>query len=139
MVLSVVAAIAFAIGISKRKFKTAVVVPVIMIVVGLVGAGAGTLIQNLVVSPDEINKESKYLERNIEYTRYAYDSGEVTVKPFAANNDLSSEDIANNAETISNIRINDYEPAEKFYNQTQSIRQYYTFNDVDVDRYMANA
>ena len=109
-----------------------------MIVVGLVGAGAGTLIQNLVVSPDEINKESKYLERNIEYTRYAYDLGEVTVKPFAANNDLNSGDITNNMETISNIRINDYEPAEKFYNQTQSIRQYYTFNDVDVDRYMVN-
>lgn len=138
MVLSVLAAIAFAIGISKRKFKTAVILPVIMIVVGLVGAGAGTLIQNLVVSPDEINKESKYLERNIEYTRYAYDLGEVTVKPFAANNDLNSGDITNNMETISNIRINDYEPAEKFYNQTQSIRQYYTFNDVDVDRYMVN-
>ena len=29
-------------------------------------------------------------------------------------------------------------PTEKFYNQTQSIRQYYKFNDVDVDRYNIN-
>ncbi|MBQ8563592.1 MAG: UPF0182 family protein, partial [Firmicutes bacterium] len=36
------------------------------------------------------------------------------------------------------IRVNDFDPAKQFYNQTQSIRQYYTFNDVDVDRYMIN-
>jgi uncharacterized membrane protein (UPF0182 family) len=41
-------------------------------------------------------------------------------------------------ETITNIRINDFEPAEQFYNQTQSIRQYYSFNDVDNDRYWVN-
>jgi uncharacterized membrane protein (UPF0182 family) len=109
-----------------------------MIIVGVVGMGAGMLVQNFVVSPDEINKESKYLERNIEYTQYAYDLNEVDTKPFAANYDLSTEDIKNNEATFSNIRINDYLPAEKFYNQTQSIRQYYTFNDVDVDRYMVN-
>ena len=34
---------------------------------------------------------------------------------------------------ISNVRINDYAPAKKFYNQTQNIRQYYDFHDVDVD------
>lgn len=138
MALSVVAAVAFASGVMKRKFKRVVTVPVLMIAVGLLGTGAGMLVQNFVVSPDEINKESKYLEHNIEYTQHAYDLNDVTVKPFAASNDLTSEDISNNVETISNIRINDYEPAEKFYNQTQSIRAYYTFHDVDVDRYMVN-
>mgnify|MGYP000122957829 FL=1 len=59
-------------------------------------------------------------------------------KPFSASKALKSSDIAKNAETIKNIRINDYTPAEKFYNQTQSIRQYYEFNNVDVDRYEVN-
>lgn len=136
--LSVISAISFAIGITKRKFKTIFVVPAIMVVIGLVGTGAGILVQNLVVSPDEINKESQYLERNITYTQHAYDLSEVDIKSFAANNTLTKDDIANNMETISNIRINDYEPVEKFYNQTQSIRQYYSFNNVDVDRYMVN-
>ena len=49
---------------------------------------------------------------------------------------MTAADIAENSETISNIRINDFDPAKQFYNQTQSIRQYYTFNDVDNDRYM---
>ena len=109
-----------------------------MIVVGVVGIGASYLVQNFVVSPDEINKEDKYLERNIEYTQYAYELDDVSVKSFAADNKLTSEDINANTETVRNIRINDYEPVNTFYNQTQSIRQYYKFNDVDVDRYMVN-
>ena len=60
----------------------------------------------------------------------------MTTTSFAADNTLTGSDIAENSETISNIRINDFDPAQQFYNQTQSIRQYYTFNDVDNDRYM---
>ena len=75
-----------------------------MIVLGLIGNGAGYLVQNFVVSPDEINKESKYLQRNIEFTQYAYQLDDVDVKSFAADNTLSSKDITENAETINNIR-----------------------------------
>ncbi len=138
MGLSVLAAIGFAVGITKRKFKPAVIAPAAMIIVGAVGIGGALLVQNLIVTPDEIDKESKYLEYNIKYTQSAYGLDEVDMKGFEANQDLTSADIANNSDTISNIRINDYAPAKTFYNQTQSIRQYYTFNDVDVDRYMIN-
>ena len=137
-VLSVLAAILFIVNMKRKKYKSLFTIPVIMIVIGLVGNGAAYLVQNFVVSPDEINKESKYLERNIEYTQYAYQLDDVDVKSFAADNTLTSKDITANSETINNIRINDFGPAKQFYNQTQSIRQYYTFNDVDVDRYMIN-
>ncbi len=138
MGLSVLAAIGFAAGISKRNVKTVAAVPVIMICVSLLGAGAGILVQNLVVTPDEINKESKYLERNIEYTQYAYGIDGVDRKTFKASTDLDGDDISNNMDTISNIRINDYDPARTYYNQLQNIKQYYNFNDVNVDRYMVN-
>ena len=136
--LAVLSAILFIINMKRKKYKSLFTVPVIMIVLGLAGTGAGYLVQNFVVSPDEINKESKYLERNIEFTQYAYQLDNVDVKSFAADNTLTSKDITENSETINNIRINDFGPAKQFYNQTQSIRQYYTFNDVDVDRYMIN-
>lgn len=138
MVLAVLAAVGFAVGISRRRIKPAVAAPIIMIIVGIAGTGAALVVQNLVVTPDEINKESKYLERNIEFTQTAYGLKDVNKKEFAASNDLTGEDISNNDETISNIRINDYEPAKTFYNQTQSIKQYYSFNDVNVDRYNIN-
>ncbi|MDD2189333.1 MAG: UPF0182 family protein [Eubacteriales bacterium] len=138
IVLSVVAAIGFALGIMRRKYKMVFTVPVIMIILFAIGTGSGLLVQNLIVSPDEINKESKYLKNNIIFTQNAYDLQNVKIKLFPASFDLTKEDINNNMSTINNIRINDFGPAQTFYNQTQSIRLYYLFNDVDVDRYMIN-
>lgn len=135
-VLSVAGAVTIGIHIKKRKLKKAFVVPGLIIAVGIVGTGIGMLVQNFIVSPDEINKESEYLARNIEFTQYAYDIADVDKRPFQASEGLTAADIANNNDTVSNIRINDYLPVKTFYNQTQSIRQYYKFNDVDVDRYM---
>ncbi len=138
MVLSVAAAIGFALGIRKRKIRYAVVVPVLMVVLSIGGTAVAGAVQGLIVAPDEINKESKYLENNIKYTQMAYGLQDIQIKDFPAVNTLTKDDILNNMGTLSNIRINDFEPAERFYNQTQSIRSYYTFNDVDVDRYMVN-
>ncbi len=135
MIMSLVGAV-FVIPMIKRKnYRKIFVIPAAMIVIGLAGMGVAAAVQNFVVSPDEINKESNYLKRNIEFTQYAYDLDNVDVKSFPAENSLTADDIKNNNQTISNIRINDYKPVKTFYNQTQSIRQYYTFNDVDVDRY----
>jgi Uncharacterized conserved protein len=138
MVLSFVGALGVIYGIVKKKPRQILTVPVIMICVGLIGVVASAVVQNFVVSPDEISKESKYLERNIEYTQAAYGLNNVDVKSFSATGSLTAADIKANDQTIQNIRINDYKPAEKFYNQTQSIRQYYDFADIDVDRYIIN-
>lgn len=137
-VLAVIGAVLVPFQIKKKQFIKILTIPVIMIAVGALGVGAAYVVQGFIVSPDEINKEAKYLERNIEYTQYAYQLDDVTVKNFAADNKLTSADIVENTETINNIRINDYQPVNTFYNQTQSIRQYYKFNDTDVDRYMVN-
>ncbi|MDO4552360.1 MAG: UPF0182 family protein [Bacillota bacterium] len=138
IVLAVVAAVMFLRGLQRRRLRTVLIVPIIMILLTVVGTGASMLVQQFIVSPDELSKESPYLENNIAFTRYAYDLQDVRIQTFSAANDLTAEDILNNMETISNIRINDFEPALKFYNQTQVIRMYYLFNDVDVDRYMIN-
>ena len=133
--LSVAGAITTVIYVKKKDFKKLIRVPVIMVIVGIAGVATAAVVQNMVVAPDEINKEKKYLANNIEYTQYAYDVNDVDIKPFKADNNLTVTDLSNNKETINNIRINDYEPVKTFYNQTQSIRQYYKFNDIDVDRY----
>ena len=137
-VLSVLAGIMFVIQMKKKNYRKILTIPVIMIAVGIVGTLGQFLVQQFIVSPDELSKETKYLERNIEYTQYAYQLDDVSTKPFAADNKLSASDVAANSETINNIRINDFDPTKQFYNQTQSIRQYYTFNDVDNDRYEVN-
>ena len=109
--------------------------PVALIVIFIIGNISVALVQALVVAPGEISKESKYLKRNIQYTQKAYALDKVQTKQFSASSKLTSDDIKNNQSTIKNIRINDFETAQTFYNQTQAIRQYYTFPDVNVDRY----
>ncbi len=135
MVMSVAAAVLFAIGMAKKKYKMALIIPAAMIAVGIAGSGIGLLVQNFIVSPDEISKESKYIENNIKMTQAAYGIDEIEENSFAADDKLSAADIIKNEAIFDNIRINDFEPTEQFYNQRQSIKQYYTFNDVDVDRY----
>lgn len=138
MLLSLIGIITFGIHMRKREYKKLLKVPAIILGVLVLGFGAQLAVQGLIVSPDEINKESKYLSNNIEFTRHAYGLDSIDVKPFKAESGLDAEVIRNNNPTIGNIRINDYEPVKDFYNQTQSIRQYYDFNDVDIDRYMIN-
>ncbi len=135
MVLSVVGAVTLARHIRKGEIRKLVKVPVVMVGVFVLGTVLQLGVQNLIVNPDEINKETKYLENNITFTRHAYGLDNITVSDYSADNSLSAGVLSENSETIGNIRINDYEPVEKFYNQTQSIRQYYRFNDVDIDRY----
>ena len=67
MLLCVVGAVTLAVHIKKGEITKLLKLPVIMILVYALGVGAGSLVQSLIVSPDEINKESKYLENNIEY------------------------------------------------------------------------
>jgi len=138
IVMSVIGAITLAVHIKKGEITKLLKVPVIMVLIYALGVGAGNLVQSLIVSPDEINKESKYLENNIEYTRHAYGIDDVRVATYKADDSLNADTISKNEETIGNIRINDYEPVKDFYNQTQSIRQYYRFNDTDIDRYVVD-
>ena len=136
MVMAAAAAVLFAVGIAKKKYKLALVMPVLMIVVSLAGNGVGLLVQNFIVAPDEISKESPYIDNNIQMTQAAYGIADIEENSFAADDSLTAEDIIKNEAIFENIRINDFEPTKQFYNQRQSIKQYYTFNDVDVDRYM---
>lgn len=138
MALSLLGAVTVVHHIHRKELKKIFRIPIALIGAGVIGLVLVILVQNFVVSPDELEKESKYLKRNIEYTQYAYDLNNVSVKKYSATEDLNPSDISENEATFSNIRINDYDPVKTFYNQTQSIRQYYTFNDVDVDRYMIN-
>ncbi len=136
IVLAIAAAVMLVVYARKKNFKKILLIPVLMIAVSVLGTVLATGVHSLIVSPDELNKESKFLQNNISYTQAAYDLDDVSVQSYSARGTLTGENIENNDATISNIRINDFEPSEQFYNQTQSIRTYYTFNDVDNDRYM---
>jgi uncharacterized membrane protein (UPF0182 family) len=96
------------------------------------------MVQKFVVKPNELAKESPYIAYNIDYTRKAYNLNRIKEVNFEVNDKLSAEDIKRHDATIQNIRIWDERPLLQTYRQIQTIRLYYDFNNVDVDRYLIN-
>ncbi len=93
------------------------------------------LYQRFSVEPSELARETPYIERNIAMTREAYGLTDIEVRPFPTSASLTPEEVFGNPNTINNIRLWDHRPLRDTYNQIQFLRPYYTFTDVDVDRY----
>ena len=93
------------------------------------------LFQKFVVQPNELKLETTYLDRYIDFTRKAYKLDAIQETSYPAMEDLTPAAIARNQGTIQNIRLWDARPLLQTYQQTQAIRLYYQFYNVDVDRY----
>jgi uncharacterized membrane protein (UPF0182 family) len=93
------------------------------------------LVQKYKVAPSELELETPYLKHNIAFTRKAFQLDGIKEKTYPALRDLKPEEIPSNRETIDNIRLWDWRPILETYRQTQEIRLYYQFYEVDVDRY----
>jgi uncharacterized membrane protein (UPF0182 family) len=102
----------------------------------VLGTAVPVVVQKVVVKPNELDKESPYIAYNIDFTREAYNLNKIREVNFEVKDELSSEDIKREDVTIQNIRIWDERPLLQTYKQIQSIRLYYDFNNVDVDRYL---
>ncbi len=136
ILISFVAAVILLVNLWFRGWTLPLVAVGLWLVTSIVVGGVyPALVQRLSVQPDEVNKESTYVEYNIEFTREAFGLGDVEIAPFAASPDLSAEDLAANEPTISNIRLWDPGVLKSTYQQLQNIVTYYDIGDVDVDRY----
>ena len=101
----------------------------------LVGTLYPAIVQQFVVSPNEIALEKPYIARNLESTRQALGLDAVVTKQFDAAQSLSATDVAKGTGTLDEARIWDPKIASQVYKQLQEIRNYYDFKDVDIDRY----
>lgn len=97
-------------------------------------------IQRFVVRPAEYVKEAEYISRNIEFTKKAFGLNNIeNIFLPIDDNTISQQTVAENSETINNIRLWDHKPLLSVYKQIQLIRPYYDFIDADVDRYEINS
>lgn len=131
----VLSAITLVAGLKKHSLKIAVIGPVALIVVLAVGYVAASGVQSFIVKPAEIAKEQPYITNNIEMTNRAYGLDSIEEVEFAANGTLTATDLQEEMDTIKNVRLIDYRPTITVFNQLQSMRLYYKFVDVDIDRY----
>jgi uncharacterized membrane protein (UPF0182 family) len=93
------------------------------------------LFQKFVVQPNELGLETPYLKSYIDFTRKAYHLDAIQETAYPALTDLTAPILSRNQDTIQNIRLWDKRPLLQTYQQTQAIRLYYQFYNVDVDRY----
>ncbi len=101
----------------------------------LVGVYPG-LVQRVSVQPAELSKESPYIEREIGFTRRAYGVQDVQVHPYGGAAQVTGQDVGADQATIENLRLWDDRQIQETYQQLQSIRTYYSFNQIDLDRYV---
>ena len=138
LVIALISAMLIIIAGYRKKLKLALVGPICLIAVGILGNVISFGIQSLIVSPNELAKEQPYIENHIKYTQRAYNLNKIEEKEFPVNQDLNAQDIQENNITVGNIPINDYRPTLSMYNSLQGFRRYYQFHDVDIDRYKIN-
>jgi hypothetical protein len=93
------------------------------------------LVQKFEVEPSELKLETPYLKHNIDFTRKAFQLDKIEVKTYPGLSELTPGQVSDHQETIQNIRLWDWRPLLQTYRQTQEMRLYYRFNEVDVDRY----
>ena len=93
-------------------------------------------VQQYSVEPNEINREEEFIENNIQMTLKAYGLDGVETDDFElSDDDLTYDELMEYETVVDNIRLWDYRPLQDTYNQLQALRQYYTFQDIDIDRY----
>ncbi len=92
--------------------------------------------QQFRVKPNELQRESKFIDRNIEATRKAYQIDDVKTTPYAAQATASQAQLRGDKGTVPNIRLLDPNVLSDTFRQFQGLRSYYAFPEsLDIDRY----
>ena len=134
--LIVAAAIIIVNALTRRRLRfivAAILLPVAVYAVA--GMLVPAYVQSFVVKPNELGRETPYIEHNINWTRKGFGLDRMEMRDFDAETSVAGLDIESNRATLDNIRLWDWTALRDTLRQIQEIRTYYDFMDVDVDRY----
>ena len=119
-------------GLVRPGMKKILLSVVALALVYFVGNAYPKILQKFVVAPNELIKETPYIERTISGTLNAYGLGDTGTHGLSGSESLTAESIRKNDATIENIRLWDQEPLLDTLGQIQEIRTYYQFQSVAV-------
>jgi uncharacterized protein len=146
--IAVIAAGLFLYNIRQKGWMLpAVAVGLWVLVYLIVGVAYPALYQALRVNPSELSREQPYIQRNIDATQAAYGlipnvnvhvDSNYAYSPTVTASQIQGDSpaAAVNQQTLANVRLLD--PAVNLLNtfdKYQALRSYYSFNDLDLDRY----
>src|SRR6059036_3041571 len=124
---------------SQRLARNTVLAVGLYLGVSLLGVALyPTIVQKLIVAPNELVKETPQLAYHIAATRRAWGLDSVVTRDLTGEARLTERDIRANRPTIDNVRLWDRDPLLQTFGQLQEIRTYYDFVSVDDDRYVVD-
>ena len=135
-IVAVICAVMFFVNARYRVWSLPIIaVGLLLIVSILLGTAYPAFIQTFRVKPNEQQYEKDFIGRNIAGTRRAFGLDEIRLEERPFQPVVTAEDVEANQATIANIRLWRPSVLKENFESVQRIRQYYDFNDVDVDRY----
>lgn len=105
------------------------------VLVAVIGSAYPALVQRLQVAPSEQLVETPYIQREIAGTRAAYGIANVGTQQFSGTSPLTPATVTADQSTIQNLRLWDDRQLAATYDNLQTIRTYYSFPAIDLDRY----
>ena len=95
------------------------------------------IFQSVFVTTNELDKEKKYIETNIEYTKNAYgiDAQEISMQTPEA---IISQDITKYEDVLNNVNLMNSDIVLKDLNNGQTAKGYYSYRDTQVGKYLIN-
>lgn len=108
------------------------------VVMAIISSLYPSLVQRLQVVPSEQQVETPYILREIAGTRAGYGLASVSSGQFGGGSPLTSAEVTADQATIQNLRLWDDRQLADTYNQLQTIRTYYNFPAINLDRYYIN-
>ena len=149
LVISLVVAAAFFASIFLRNLAIPAMATVLMLVsAGIIGVAWPLVVEQFSVSPNRAAKEREYIARTIESTRYHYGltDDKVSVErnwgvpgeeeEDEASQEEGAESIAQDTNTLANIRILDPEVLSPTFTQQRQLKNFYGFPEsLSIDRY----
>jgi uncharacterized membrane protein (UPF0182 family) len=136
MLVAPVCAVLFFLNLRSRDFTLPVAGTLLLVLSSvLIGGVVPAFVQRFQVTPQELQREEPYIQRNIDATRKAFALEGVQTNDFPAAEDLTPAAVRANSATVDNIRLWEADVLKTAIQNLQAIGQYYEFSDADVDRY----
>ena len=114
-IVKMIAAVAVILGVLSWPFHERLrfaVTPIVMLILVSIVGGAilPAAIQRFTVEPNELERETPYIERNIAATRAAFALNEIEEREFTADDVVDADDLMQNPEALLNVRLWDHRP-----------------------------
>jgi uncharacterized membrane protein (UPF0182 family) len=134
-IISLLAAALLIVNVWQRGWRLPVIAVGLWVLVAIVaGTAYPAFVQRFQVQPAESRREQPYIDRNIEFTRKAFNLAEVKSDDYPVGT-LTDAAVATDQAAIQDSRLVDPNIVTSTFQRQQELAGYYVFRDLDVDRY----